>query len=72
DKINDAIKALPSECRQVFVMSRFEDMKYDEIASKIGISVNTVKYHMKNALMQLRSELKDYLITILVLLTSIY
>lgn len=52
-------------------MSRFDNMKYEEIASMLNISVNTVKYHMKNALMKLRAELKDYVISILVLLTII-
>lgn len=68
-KIDQIIEELPPECRQVFVMSRYEDLKYEEIAERLGISVNTVKYHMKNALMKLRTELKDYMITILILLT---
>lgn len=68
-KINEVINELPSECQQVFRMSRFEDKKYDEIASELNISINTVKYHMKNALMKLRLELKDYVISALVLLT---
>ena len=40
-------------------------MKYDEIASKLGISVNTVKTQMKIALSRLREILKDYLIILL-------
>ncbi len=71
NKINEVINSLSPECRQVFRMSRFDNMKYEEIASMLNISVNTVKYHMKNALMKLRAELKDYVISILVLLTII-
>ena len=71
NKINEVINSLSPECRQVFRMSRFDNMKYEEIASTLNISVNTVKYHMKNALMKLRAELKDYVISILVLLTII-
>ena len=41
------------ECRQVFIRSRFEGMSHQEIADELGISVNTVKYHMKNALARL-------------------
>ncbi|MCP9612769.1 RNA polymerase sigma-70 factor [Coprobacter tertius] len=70
-KINEVINNLPTECRQVFKMSRFDNMKYEEIADTLSISINTVKYHMKNALMQLRIELRDYLMFILVLLTLI-
>lgn len=44
-------------------MSRFENLKYHEISEKLNISVNTVKYHMKNALSKLNSDLKKYLIT---------
>lgn len=69
NKINSVINELPPECRAVFKMSRFDGMKYEEIASELHISVNTVKYHMKNALGKLRLELKDYILSILVFLT---
>lgn len=61
-RITDCISKMPSECRRVFVMSRFDHKKNQEIADSIGISVNTVKYHLKNALSLLRKELKDYLV----------
>ena len=48
-------------------MSRYHDMKYEEIAAQMGISVNTVKYHIKNALSRLRIDLKDYLMVLLLL-----
>ena len=69
NKINEVINELSPECRAVFKMSRFDGMKYEEIASELNISVNTVKYHMKNALGKLRLELKDYILSILVFLT---
>ena len=69
NKINSIINELSPECRAVFKMSRFDGMKYEEIASELNISVNTVKYHMKNALGKLRLELKDYILSILVFLT---
>ena len=65
NKINSVINELSSECRAVFKMSRFDGMKYEEIASELNISVNTVKYHMKNALGKLRLELKDYILSML-------
>lgn len=55
------INTLPDECRRVFVMSRFENKKYREIAEELGISINTVKYHMKNALAYLEKHLNPYL-----------
>ena len=69
NKINSIINELSPECRAVFKMSRFDGMKYEEIASELNISVNTVKYHMKNALGKLRLELKDYILSSLVFLT---
>lgn len=59
-KIADAIESLPTECREVFKLSRFGNCNYYEISQRMGISVNTVKYHIKNALRQLRLRLDSY------------
>ncbi len=56
--IQKALEKLPEKCKQVFVLSRFEEMKYVEIADKMGISKNTVENHMGKALRLLRAELK--------------
>ena len=64
-KISQSIENLPDECRKVFEMSRFEHLKYLEIAEKLSISVNTVKYHIKNALSKISNDLNKYLITLL-------
>lgn len=58
--INDAIERLPVDCRRVFKMSRFDGKKNAEIAQELGISVNTVKYHMKQALRLLQQQLGKY------------
>lgn len=50
DELALSVEALPVECRRVFRMVRMESMTYGQVAEKLGISVNTVKYHMKNAL----------------------
>lgn len=67
EKIMDAVKNLPDKTREVFEKNRFDCMSYAEIARNLGISVNTVKYHMKNALSILRSELGGYLFTLALL-----
>ena len=69
-EIHAAIRRLPDECRQVFLKSRFEEKKYEEIARELSISVNTVKYHIKNALARLHDELGKYLIGLIVLFLS--
>lgn len=61
DELKRSINELPLECRRVFYKSRFERKKYEEIATELGISVNTVKYHIKNALAFLQKRLGNYL-----------
>jgi RNA polymerase sigma-70 factor (ECF subfamily) len=60
-EIQQAIERLSVECRTVFEKSRFEDKNYETIAKEMSISVNTVKYHIKNALSKLREDLGKYL-----------
>lgn len=59
--LNKAIGHLPEKCRQVFILSRMEGMKHEEIAAQLNISVNTVQNHIVTALRKLKVELKDYL-----------
>ncbi len=60
-KLEDVIKHLPDECREVFLLSRFENLSQKEIAKKLHISVSNVKYHIGNALRILSSEVSKYL-----------
>jgi RNA polymerase sigma-70 factor (ECF subfamily) len=60
-KINTAIDSLPEQCGNVFKLSRFENLKYNEIAQHLNISIKTVENHMGKALKILREQLKDYL-----------
>ena len=52
-------------CVGVVEKSRFEEKKYEEISQELGISINTVKYHIKNALSFLQTELSKYLIALI-------
>jgi RNA polymerase sigma-19 factor, ECF subfamily len=71
DNINRVINTLPPKCKRIFELSRIEGLKYNEIASELQISVKTVEAQMSKALNILRTELKDYLkIIILVVLFS--
>jgi RNA polymerase sigma-70 factor (ECF subfamily) len=65
ERIRQAIDRLPSQCRQVFKMSRFEGKHNPEIAEQLGISINTVKYHLRYALSFLRKDLQKYLLLII-------
>ena len=66
--LRKAIENLPKECRTIFKMSRFEGKKYNEIALQLGISVNTVKYHTKNALRILSENISNYHILLFLLI----
>ena len=54
-KVNSLINELPEQCRKAFIMSRMDDMTYEEIALRMDISPNTVKYHIKTALQKIRA-----------------
>ncbi len=71
-KIASCVAQLPDECRAVFTLSRHEQLSYDAIAEQLGISSNTVRYHIKNALATLRKQLKEYLPVLVVILISLF
>jgi len=67
-KIDEAIAELPEKCRQIFVMNRYEHLKYQQIADKLQISVKTVEGQMSKALQHMRTRLAEYLPALLLLL----
>lgn len=56
--IEQTIKELPDQCSKIFLMSRYDSMKNEEIASKLGLSENTVKTHIYRALQKIAQALK--------------
>ena len=61
--IMDSIKVLPKRCREIFVLSRFEHMSIDEIATKYNISKRTVENQLHIALKHLRNNLDENSVT---------
>ena len=57
NKVNRVISQLPEAQRLVFILSRFEEMSYREIAERLNISIKTVEKHMTSSLKQLRKYL---------------
>jgi len=55
--VSKAIDLLPPKCRQIFLLSRYDGLKYKEISEKLKISVNTVETQMCIALKKLRNNL---------------
>jgi len=67
-KIGAAINDLPDQCRRIFKMNRYDQLRYKDIAETLHISEKTVEKHMVKALRILRQRLKDHLPVILLLL----
>jgi RNA polymerase sigma-70 factor (ECF subfamily) len=58
-RIARTIEKLPERCGQIFCMSRFEGLKYSEIAEKLSVSVKTVEANMGRALKEFRKALAE-------------
>ena len=56
-EIEQAIDALPAQCREVFQLVRLEGLTYQEVAEKLGISINTVRTQITRAMTKLRETL---------------
>jgi RNA polymerase sigma-70 factor (ECF subfamily) len=67
-KIDAALEMLPEKTRAVFILKREEDLKNSEIADRLDISIKTVESHMSKALKLFREELREYLVTILIII----
>lgn len=65
--LRQAIKDLPENYREAFVMHRFQHKNYKEIAKVLKVSAKTIDYRIQQALKILRNKLKDYLPFILLL-----
>ncbi len=71
-QIRKAIDQLPPERKKVFIMSRFEGLKYREIAEKSGISIKTVENQMGKAIKFLRQELVEYTTIIAIVFANFF
>ncbi|MDR6782985.1 RNA polymerase sigma-70 factor (ECF subfamily) [Pedobacter africanus] len=67
-QIQHAIAKLPEQCRTIFQMSRFEQLKYQQIADALNISIKTVENQMGKALKVMRIKLIEFLPLIVILL----
>lgn len=57
ERIKIAINGLPPQCRTIFIMSRYEELKYTQIAEALNISVNTIENQISKALKILRTHI---------------
>ena len=71
-KIEAAMDMMPEQCAKIFKMSRFEQMKYQEIAEALNLSVKTIENQMGKALKIMREQLKEYLPLLIMILSQYY
>lgn len=67
-RLKEALDELPDTYREAFIMSRYKNMSYKEIAHLLGVSLKTIDYRIQQALKTLRVKLKDYLPLLLLLI----
>lgn len=60
-RVDAAIDELPERCRMVFVLSRYEELSYRDIATELGIAEKTVENQVSKALKYLRERLQPFL-----------
>jgi len=59
--VDSSLPRLPERTRNIYLMSRKKNMKNEEIAKELNVTVKTIEYHMTKALSLLREELREYL-----------
>ena len=69
-RINKALDELPEKCKEIFLMNRFDGLKYREIAEKLDISIKTVETQMSRALKTLREKLSDMIMILIFFLLN--
>lgn len=57
-EILECVSQLPERCKEVFLLSRHDNLKNREIAEKLEISIKTVEKHISLALQTLNNHLK--------------
>ncbi len=68
--ITDYVDKMPTSTKNAFIKSKFQGMTYRQIASQEGVSANTIKCRIKNALKMLESHFGKYLDIFAIVYTS--
>lgn len=59
--VSVALNNLPDKCREIFLLSRFDQLSNEEIALKLDITVNTVRTQINRAIIKLKNNLSEYI-----------
>lgn len=66
-KVEEELEVLPSRCREIFTLSRMQQLSNDEIAARLDISKRTVENQLTYALRHLRISIRHFIIFLFVL-----
>lgn len=58
--VKQTLESLPEQTRNIFIMSRYQNLSQKEIAEKLNITTKGVEFHIAKATKALRNSLKDY------------
>lgn len=61
EQLEKSLNELPPRCKEIFILSRIEKLRHQEIADKLGISPRTVETQIRNANQILREKLKEFM-----------
>ncbi len=65
--LRESINSLPDSTREVFILSKFKEKTYQEIADMKGMSVRQVEYHLFKAMNLLKEKMGKYYILVVFL-----
>lgn len=61
-EVSAIVNTLPPKCREVYLLSRGQQLSHKEISDRLSISINTVRNHLTRALRQLRLDLLEMIL----------
>lgn len=64
------INDLPDKCREIFILSKEQDVKAADIAEKLGVSVRTVENQIYKAIKIMRHAMREYAVPAIFLVLS--
>lgn len=67
-----ALETMPEKQREVFLMSRIDELKYKEIADQLGLSVKAIEKRMSLALDHLKTHLRDKVTHLILWITRLF
>lgn len=59
-EMESAIQSLPAKCRRIYLMHRFEEKKYTQIADELQLSPRTVEVQIRKASQLVKKALANY------------